>query len=144
MPVSATLPKNSLASVTCLGRQNSWSWPRKKYIFSLPLPSALTYCVYDRYVTHTFNFILTYRVRDKYVSYPIISSLAYRVRDWYVSHPINFALTYRVNDWYVSHPINFTPRSSHSIVSYGFVSILRLIGHTHDREKPMQNFSPAP
>ena len=35
-------------------------------------------------------------------------------------------------------------RSSHSIVSYGSVYILRLTGHTHDRESPIQNFSTAP
>ena len=35
-------------------------------------------------------------------------------------------------------------RSSHSIVRYGSVYTLRLIGHTHDRERPIQNFSPAP
>ena len=32
-------------------------------------------------------------------------------------------------------------RSSNSIVGYAVVYILRLIGHTHDRERPMQNFS---
>ena len=35
-------------------------------------------------------------------------------------------------------------RSSHSIVRYGSVYILRLTGHTHDRESPIQNFSTAP
>ena len=35
-------------------------------------------------------------------------------------------------------------RSSHSIVRYAFVYIMRLTGHTHDRESPIQNFSTAP
>ena len=35
-------------------------------------------------------------------------------------------------------------RSSNSIVGYAVVYILRLIGHTHDRESPIQNFSTAP
>ena len=38
----------------------------------------------------------------------------------------------------------FLDRSSNSIVGYAVVYILRLIGHTHDRETPMQNFSTAP
>ena len=38
----------------------------------------------------------------------------------------------------------FQGRSSNSIVGYAVVYILRLIGHTHDRERPMQNFSTAP
>ena len=37
-----------------------------------------------------------------------------------------------------------TIRSSNSIVGYAVVYILRLIGHTHDRESPIQNFSTAP
>ena len=37
-----------------------------------------------------------------------------------------------------------TCRSSNSIVGYAVVYILRLIGHTHDRESPIQNFSTAP
>ena len=39
---------------------------------------------------------------------------------------------------------NLASRSSNSIVGYAIVYILRLIGHTHDRERPMQNFSTAP
>ena len=35
-------------------------------------------------------------------------------------------------------------RSSNSIVGYAVVYILRLIGHTHNSERPMQNFSTAP
>ena len=35
-------------------------------------------------------------------------------------------------------------RSSNSIVGHAVVYILRLIGHTHDRESPIQNFSTAP
>ena len=35
-------------------------------------------------------------------------------------------------------------RSSNSTVGYAVLSILRLIGHTHDRENPIQNFSTAP
>ena len=35
-------------------------------------------------------------------------------------------------------------RSSNSIVGYAVVYIPRLIGHTHDRESPIQNFSTAP
>ena len=35
-------------------------------------------------------------------------------------------------------------RSSNSTVGYAVVYILRLIGHTHDRESPIQNFSTAP
>ena len=35
-------------------------------------------------------------------------------------------------------------RSSHSIVRYAFVYTMRLTGHTHDRESPIQNFSTAP
>ena len=34
--------------------------------------------------------------------------------------------------------------SSNSIVGYAVVYILRLIGHTHDRESSIQNFSTAP
>ena len=37
-----------------------------------------------------------------------------------------------------------TCRSSNSIVGYAVVYILRLIGHTHDRESPIQNVSTAP
>ena len=37
-----------------------------------------------------------------------------------------------------------TIRSSNPIVGYAVVYILRLIGHTHDRESPIQNFSTAP
>ena len=40
--------------------------------------------------------------------------------------------------------IMFSSRSSNSIVGYAVVYILRLIGHTHDRESPIQNFSTAP
>ena len=39
---------------------------------------------------------------------------------------------------------DFIARSSHSIVRYAFVYIMRLTGHTHDRESPIQNFSTAP
>ena len=41
-------------------------------------------------------------------------------------------------------PDNTKARSSNSIVGYAVVCILRLIGHTHDRERPIQNFSTAP
>ena len=36
---------------------------------------------------------------------------------------------------------NVAPRPSHSIVRYAFVYIMRLTGHTHDRESPIQNKS---
>ena len=41
-------------------------------------------------------------------------------------------------------PVVVVSRSSHSIVRYAFVYIMRLTGHTHDRESPIQNFSTAP
>ena len=44
----------------------------------------------------------------------------------------------------VLHINNTKSRSSNSIVGYAVVYILRLIGHTHDRESPIQNFSTAP
>ena len=42
------------------------------------------------------------------------------------------------------HSVPIKCRSSNSIVGYAVVYILRLIGHTHDRESPIQNFSTAP
>ena len=41
-------------------------------------------------------------------------------------------------------PLPLIDRSSNSIAGYAVVYILRLIGHTHDRESPIQNFSTAP
>ena len=42
-------------------------------------------------------------------------------------------------------PLELSPSgSSHSIVRYAFVYIMRLTGHTHDRESPIQTFPLRP